>query len=182
MKRMNLRNTLGAVALIGGTMLAASAMAQPQGGYAMGPGMMGGYGQDQNYNNMGPGMMGAYGPGYGQGQGYGMGAGMAGGYGPGSDIHLSAEQRSKIAKIQDDARHKQWELMGKMQDEQAQMNEQYYSDTRDDAALSKNYRKISELRHQMFDLALRTQKQTDAVLTKEQRSQPRHGGYGMRWN
>jgi Spy/CpxP family protein refolding chaperone len=181
MKCMNLRKTLGAIALIGGTMLAASAMAQSQGGYGMGPGMMGGYGQDQNYN-MGPGMMGAYGPGYGRGQGYGMGAGMGRGYGPGSDIDLSAEQRSKIAKIQNDARHKQWELMGKMQDAQAQMNEQYYSDKRDDAALSKNYRKITELRHQMFDLSLSTRKQTDAVLTKEQRSQPTHRGYGMRWN
>jgi uncharacterized membrane protein len=42
MKRMNLRKTLGAAALIGGTIVAASALAQSQGGY--GSGMMGGYG------------------------------------------------------------------------------------------------------------------------------------------
>ena len=42
MKRMNLRRTLGAAALIGGTIVAASALAQSQGGY--GGGMMGGYG------------------------------------------------------------------------------------------------------------------------------------------
>jgi len=42
MKRMNLRRTLGAAALIGGTIVAASALAQSQGGY--GSGMMGGYG------------------------------------------------------------------------------------------------------------------------------------------
>lgn len=178
MKRMNLRKTFGAALLIGGTMFAASAMAQPQGGYGMGPGMMGGYGQGQGYN-MGPGMMGSYGPGYGQGQTYGMGPGMMGDYGPQSNLNLSVEQRGKIAKIQGDARHKQWELMGKMQEEQAQMNEQYYSDNRDDAAVSKNYRKVSELRHEMFDLSLSTQKQTDAVLTKEQRSKSRQGGYGM---
>jgi Spy/CpxP family protein refolding chaperone len=70
--------------------------------------------------------------------------------------------------------------MGKMQEEQARMNDQYYSDDRDDAALSKDYRKMSELRHQMFDLSLSTRKQTDAVLTKEQRSKPGRGGYGMR--
>jgi len=45
---MNLRKTLGAVALIGGTMIAASAMAdQPQGVYGHGYGMMGGYGPGQ---------------------------------------------------------------------------------------------------------------------------------------
>ena len=175
MKRINFRRTLGAAVLIGGSMIAASAMAdQAQGaysnGYNMGPGMMGGYGQAQGYG-MGPDMMGSYGSGYGQG--YGMGSGMMGGYGPGSNLNLSAEQRSKIRKIQDDARHKQWELMGKMQDEQAQMSEQYYANNRDDAALSKNYRKMSDLRHQMFDLSLSTQKQTDAVLTKEQHDKSR---------
>lgn len=79
---------------------------------------------------------------------------MMGGYDQVSDLKLTAEQRSKVAKIQDDVRRKHWELMGKMQDEQAQMNEQFYSDKRDDAALSKSYRKMSDLRHQMFDLSL----------------------------
>ena len=45
--------------------------------------------------------------------------------------------------------------MGKMQDERSQMNEQYNADPRDDAALSKSYRKMSELRQQMFDLPRR---------------------------
>ena len=136
-------------------------------GYGMGPGMMGpgwggGYG-------MGPGMMGSFGP------DYGMGSGTMFGYGTRSDLNLSAEQRSKIAKIQNDVRRKHWEIMGKMQDEQALMNEQYYSDQRDDAALSKSYRKMSELRQQMFDLSLSAQKQIDAVLTKEQRDKLRRG-------
>ncbi|MBE0614622.1 MAG: Spy/CpxP family protein refolding chaperone [Burkholderiales bacterium] len=187
MKRINFRKALGAVTLIGGTMMAASAMAdQPQGAY--GHGMMGGYGpgygQGQGYN-MGPGMMGGYGQGYGrnqgygQNQGYGMGPGMMGDYGPQANVNLSPEQRGKIAKIQEHARRKQWELMGKMQDEQAHMNEQYYSDDRDDDAVSKSYRRMSELRHQMFDLSLSTQKQTDAVLTKEQHGKSWRNGYGM---
>lgn len=179
MKRMNLRKTLGAVAVIGGTMMAASAMAdQPQGANGHGYGMMGGYGQGQGYN-MGPGMMGGHGQGYGQSQGYGMGPGMMGDYGPQSNVNLSPEQRGKIAKIQENARRKQWELMGKMQDEQAHMNEQYYSDDRDDEAVSKNYRRMSDLRHQMFDLSLSTRKQTDAVLTKEQHGKSWRNGYGM---
>jgi len=42
MKRMNLRKTLGAAVLIGGTMMAASAVAdQPQGAYGHGYGMWG---------------------------------------------------------------------------------------------------------------------------------------------
>ena len=168
MKPMNLRHTLSAAALIGATIVGTSALADPpQGGYGygMGPGMMGGYGSGYG---MGPGMMGGYGP------DYGMASGMMGGYGTGSDLNLTAEQRSKIVKIQDDVRRKHWELMGKMQDEQSQMNQQYYSDTRDDTALSKSYRKMSEFRQQMFDLSLSAQKQMDAVLTKEQRAKLKH--------
>ena len=168
---MNLRKTLGAAALVGATIVGASALADsPQGAY--GPGMMGGYG-------MGPGMMGSYGMGPGMMGGYGMGPGMMGGYGPGAELNLTAEQRSKIAKIQDDTRRKHWDLMGKMHDEQSQMREIYYSDKRDDAALSKSYRKMSDLRQQMFDLSLSAQKQTDAVLTTEQRDKLKRGGYGM---
>jgi len=46
MKRMNIRKTLNSVALLGGTIMAASALAQTQGGsgYGMGSGMMGVYG------------------------------------------------------------------------------------------------------------------------------------------
>ena len=46
MKRMNLRNALNAALLMGGPVVATSALAQSQGGYGMGWGMMGGYGAD----------------------------------------------------------------------------------------------------------------------------------------
>jgi len=154
---MNLRKTFGAAALIGATLVTANVMADPQQvpyyqGYGMGPGMMGGYG-------MGPGMMG----------GYGMGPGMMGGYDFGAALNLTAEQRSQITKIQDELRLKHWELMGKMQREQLQMKELYASDKRDDAALSNSFRKMSELRQEMFDQLLSAQTQVDALLTKEQR-------------
>lgn len=92
-----------------------------------------------------------------------------------ADLKLTAEQRGKIAKIQNDVRRKHLELMGKMQDEQAQMGEQYNSVQRDDAALSKSYRNMSELRHQMFDLSLSARKQNDAVPTRDQRDKVKHG-------
>jgi Spy/CpxP family protein refolding chaperone len=171
MKRKNLRTALSAAALIGATIMGTNALADPpQGGYGygMGPGMMGGYG-------MGPGMMGGYGMGPGMMGGYGMGSGMMGGYGTGSELNLSSEQRGKIGRIQDDVRRKHWALMGKMQDEQAQMYEQYNSDSRDDAAVSKSYRNMSELRHQMLELSLSAQKQIEGVLTKEQREKQKRG-------
>jgi Spy/CpxP family protein refolding chaperone len=167
MKHMNLRKALSFGILMGGAVIAAGANSNPPQGnfgpdYGMGPGMMGGYG-------MGRGMMG------GQGSGYGMGPGMMDGYASSADLNLTAEQRSKIAKIRNDVRRKHWDLMGKMQDEQAQMNEQYNNDQRDDAPLSKSYREMSELRQQMFDLSLSARRQIDAVLTQEQRDKLKRG-------
>jgi Spy/CpxP family protein refolding chaperone len=177
MKHMNLRKAVSTGILVGAAAVAASAVANPPQGnfgpdYGMGPGMMGGYG-------MGPGMMGGYGMGPGmmggQGPGYGMGPGMMDGYASRADLNLTAEQRSKIAKIRNDVRRKHWDLMGKMQDEQAQLNEQYNSDQRDDAPLSKSHRDMSELRQQMFDLSLSARRQIDAVLTQEQRDKLKRG-------
>ena len=172
MKHISLRSTLSAAILVGGAVIGASALADPeQGGYGygMGPGMMGG-GYGAGYG-MGPGMMGG-----GYGAGYGMGPGMmGGGYGSRADLNLTAEQRGKIAKIENDVRRKHWELMGKIQDEQSQMSERDLSDPSSDAALSKGYRNISELRHQMFDLSLSARRQIESVLTKEQREKLSHG-------
>jgi Spy/CpxP family protein refolding chaperone len=186
MKCMKLRMTLGAALLMGGAFAGGSALADPPQdtfghGYGMGGSMMGGYGMGgygMGYGRGGYGMgygMGADDMMHGQGRGYGMGSGTFGGYGSRADLHLTSEQRSKIAKIQDDVRRKHWDLMGKMQDERSQMNEQYDADTRDDAALSKSYRKMSELRQQMFDLSLAARKQIDTVLTAEQREKMKRG-------
>lgn len=71
---------------------------------------------------------------------------MMGDYGPQSNVNLSAEQSGKDTKIQEDARRKQWELMGKMEDEQVQMNNQYYSDNRDDDAPRLLRRQLSRYR------------------------------------
>jgi len=168
MTHFYLRKSLGATALLCAALLSTSALADrsPDSygpGYGMG-GMMDGYGSGHG--------MGGYGHGErmgGQRSDCGMGPGMMGGYGMRSDLNLSADQRSKIAKIQNDLRRQHWALMGKMLDEQAQMGEQYSSDNPDDAMLKKTYRNISDLRHQMFDLSLAARKQIEAVLTKEQR-------------
>ena len=166
MTHMILRKAFGAAALVGTALVTANVMASPPyyQGYGMGPGMMGGYG-------MGPGMMGGYGVGPGM-MGYGMGPGMMGpgmmrGYGMGPELNLTAEQSSQISKIQDELRQKHSELMGKMQSELLQMRELYASDNPDDAALSKIFRKMSDLRQEMFDQLLSARKQVNAVFTKE---------------
>jgi Spy/CpxP family protein refolding chaperone len=155
-------------------------------GYGMGPGMMGGYG---GYG-MGPGMMGGYG-GYGMGPGmmggsggYGMGPGMMWGYGPGGyggygyGVDLSAEQRAKIAEIQQGAFRKQWELMDKMHEEGGPMYQAFGSGAFDEKAARKAYQQMAEAQKEMFELSLETRKKIDAVLTPEQRQQMSRGWRG----
>lgn len=164
MTHIDLRKTLGATALICASLMSTNALAdRSQGAYGPGyghgmGGMMDGYGHGMAGQMMS-----------GQRSDCGMGPGMMGGYGMRSDLNLSTDQRSKIAKIQNDVRRQRWSMMDKMQDEQSQMHEQYYSDNPDDEMLKKSYRKMSDLRQQMFDLSLDTQRQIDGVLTKEQR-------------
>jgi Spy/CpxP family protein refolding chaperone len=138
-------------------------------GYGMGPGMMYGYG-GPGYG-MGPGMMYGYGPGYGMGPGMMYGYGRGYGAGTGAGLNLTDEQRTKIAKIQQDLRSKQWDLMGKMHDAYAQR-----ADATDDAAAGKADDQITQLQQQMVSNAAAARKQMDAVLTKEQREQLRRGG------
>jgi Spy/CpxP family protein refolding chaperone len=100
--------------------------------------------------------------GYGYGHGYGGGAGLS----------LSDEQRSKIDKIQQDLRSKQWDVMGKIREEYARRAE-----APDDAAASQADNQIAQLQQQMIGNANAARKEMDAVLTKEQRQQLRRGGY-----
>lgn len=133
-------------------------------GYGMGPGMMGGgYG-------MGPGMMGGgMGPGM---MGGGMGPGMmGGGYGMGLRglPDLTADQRAKIAKIRDETRKKNWELMGQMMDEQARLGDLYDAPKQDSDAITNSYKKISELQRRIYESAADAHKRMEAVLTQEQK-------------
>ncbi len=170
MKRNTIRNTLVAALLAGTTSVGTIALAQ---GYGSGWGMMRGYGPG-NYA-MGPWMMGGYGEGY-----YGMGPGMMWGYGAryGSAVNLSDEQRTKIDKIENDARTKQWDLMGKMHEEQSRLFTASNANKPDETAISKGYKKIADLRQQMYDTSRAAQKQVDTVLTKEQRDQLAGNDYG----
>jgi len=140
----------------------------------MGSGMMGGYGpQGMGPGMMGPGMMGQGMMGQGMmGQGM-MGGGMMGGY---PAVKLTDEQRSKISAIERETSRKQWELMGKMHEQQFHMHDLFESGKTDDAAARKAYDEMSAAHKQMFQNMLEGRKRIDAVLTDEQRQQLKRGG------
>lgn len=124
----------------------------------------------------GPGMMGGYG---GYGPGYGMGPGMmGGGYGYGYGPDLSAEQRARIAEIQQNAFRKQWELMDKMHEEGGPMYQAFGSGAFDEKAARKAFEQMAAAQKEMFELSLQTREKIDALLTPEQREQMSRGWRG----
>ncbi|BAU49713.1 hypothetical protein SVA_3165 [Sulfurifustis variabilis] len=128
----------------------------------MGPGMMGG---------MGPGM-GMMGPGMGMGM---MGGGMMGpggmGMGPLAMLDLTDDQRAKIAKIQDETRKRQWELSGKLLDEQARLRDLYLNEKPDPKQVGQVYGNVAKLNQQMAEISTEAHNRMFDVLTKEQRDQ-----------
>lgn len=125
------------------------------GGWGM-MGMMGGYG-------MGPGMMG--------------GMGMMGlGLGPIARLDLDDSQRAQVLKIDDDLRRKNWDVMGKMQDEMAKMRDAWWSGKRDRAAILAAYKRMSDLRLTMLENSLDARDRAEAQLTPQQRDQLRRFG------
>lgn len=163
----------------------------PGPGSGMGPGMMGGPspggpgGYGPGYG-MGPGMMGGYGPGGqgGYGPGYGMGPGMMGGgmMGPGMgralwSLDLNDNQRKEVLKVQDELRKKNWEVVGKMQDEMAKLRDAYWgSDKLNRTAISGAYKRLGELRQQRIENSLDAAERIEKVLSAEQREQIRRWG------
>jgi Spy/CpxP family protein refolding chaperone len=181
--------TFAAMTLMGSAIGIAVADQNPSDGTGIGPWMMGpgmmGPGM-MGPGMMGPGMMGPgmMGPGM-MGPGM-MGPGMMGmgqGMGPLWMLDLNVEQKNKIAKIQQEARKKQWDLMAKMDGEYVKLRELYFADKRDSAAIGSQYQKIYDLRRQMMELWVDTANHTEEVLTKEQKEKLRSFGPGwMMWD
>ena len=156
-----MKRTSIAIGLAAGLLVAGLAAAQT---YGMGPGMMGGHGY-----GMGPGFM--AGPG-----GYGMGPGMMGGGSRGgayAGLDLTAEQRQKIAEIEQATAKAQWQLMGTMHEQGYGMHENGAAGAFDEAAARKSFDAMTEARKAMFELQIDARKKIDAVLTPQQREQLR---------
>lgn len=164
----------------------AGMMRGPGGG--MGPGMMGG--------GMGPGMMGdgmmgggmmgggMMGPGRGGMMGGGgmmMGQGGMMGSGGGMralwQLDLSDAQRQQVLKLHDELRRRNWDLLGKQQDEQAKLRDAFLaSGSRDRTSIMAAYRRIADLRLQRIEHSLETAEKVEALLTPQQRDSLRRTG------
>ena len=162
-----MKRTTIAIGLAASLLVAGLAAAQP---YGMGPGMMGGYGYGPSAGyGMGPGMMAAPG-------GYGMGPGMMGGGFRGeayAGLDLTAEQRQKIAAIEQATAKAQWQLMGTMHEQSYVMHGNGGAGALDEAAARKSFDAMTEARKAMFELQIDARKKIDAVLTPQQREQLR---------
>lgn len=158
---------LTSLAAIGGAVLL-SACSQPH-GMAGGQGLQAGYGQGPMVTgpgwHMGPGMMGPGSAMMGPG---GAMMGPSGGIWGLERLDLSAQQRSQIARIQDDAMRQQQALMTQMQ---AQMG----PGTWDDKEQRRHYDAMSALHKQMFEIHLATRQRLLEVLTAAQREQLKPG-------
>ncbi len=121
-------------------------------------GMMGG--------GMGRGMM-------GDGMMGGMGMGMMGGMhgAPFDMLDLTTEQRTKINKIHDELRRKNWDALGKIQDEEAKLRDLYAVDKRDPKAIGAVYGSIYALKRQMIEAGIDAHNRMEALLTDAQRAQ-----------
>ncbi len=121
-------------------------------GYGIDPGMISSSALDPGIACSGPGMMGG---------GWGMG--------PWSRADLTAEQRTEINKIRDETRRKNWELMGRLMDEQAGLRDLYDAPKRDGDALSEAYRKVRGLKQQIYETSEDAYERIDAILTPKQK-------------
>ena len=128
-------------------------------------------GRDGPGDGMGPGMMGQ-----GDGPGWGMGPGMMGGFGPGIQAlpSLTADQRSRLAGIQQELAQRQWPLMQQMH----QLMWSRGGGSIDEQQERGNYDAAAKLHRQMFENSLQARRQMEAVLTAEQREQLRRAWSG----
>ena len=149
------------------------------GGPGYGPGTRSGYdnGYGRGYENgYGPGygMMPGYGPGMMQGYDPMHGPGMMPGYGPRMGDQdqryprdLTDEQRQRLQRIQREHQERNWELMDRMREEQRQLYRLEQDATPDWDEIEKSTRRMGELRQQMIERRLQTQRRMHEVLQEE---------------
>ncbi len=149
--------------MMGGGTTGRGASGSMMGGGTTGQGMMGG-------GMMGHGMMGS------AMMGRGMGAGALV-----DDLGLSDEQRSSVQRIHDEARLKQWDLMGRMMQEEIRLRDAFGGPGTDRAASEKAFKQMNAVREQMFVARLDAQEKLEAALTPEQRAKLRQRVRGGGW-
>jgi len=147
-----------------------------QGGYGMGPGMMGDTAPGQGWG-MGRfhGMMGPYGAGM-PGMGAGMGLDM-------TPPDLTSEQAQKIDQLQQEALARTRSLAQQLWAAHDTLNRLHMNEKRDWDAIRAASQKLFELQRQQLEAAIDLQQKIDGVLTDSQRRDMArfwrgHGGIG----
>ena len=145
-----------------------------QGGYGMGPGMMGGAAPGQGWG-MGRihGMIGPYGAGM-PGMGAGMGLGM-------TPADLTSEQAQKIDQLQQEARARTRSLAQQLWAAHDTLNGLHMTEKRDWDAIRAASHKLSDLQRQQLDAAIDLQQKIDGVLTDSQRRDMARSWRGHGW-
>lgn len=193
---------IGAMALA--TLAATSAYAQMGGGGMMGGlgsggGMMGGFGSGSgNSNGNGQGMFGGYGRDSRNDNGYGPGTNSGRrdaplapdanrseasgdrGLGPLDQLDLSRQQLGAVRVINDELRDRQSNLSRRLAAEQEKLRALYDAPERDRSKIEKEYRRIDQLRREMFESSVNAQDRIEAQLSVQQRQ--RLHRIAPRWN
>ncbi|HUX26403.1 MAG TPA: Spy/CpxP family protein refolding chaperone [Burkholderiales bacterium] len=150
------------------------------GGYAMGGGMMGGYGAGPGYN-MGPGMMGGYGPGYGMGP-----QAMFNAYSGNADEGLAALKSELGITAKQDAAWQAFTKNAKRQDENRQAWFAKMQQARSAGSAPELLAQQTEFMKQRqaeMEANVAALKNLYATLTPEQKTiaDQRFGGFGPEW-
>jgi Spy/CpxP family protein refolding chaperone len=82
-------------------------------------------------------------------------------------LGLTPPQEAQANKISDELRKKNWEVMGKMQDEAAKLRDLYASDKLDRGAISSTYKRLGELRQSRIENMLEAQEKIESLLTEQ---------------
>lgn len=151
------------------------------GGYAMGPGMMGGAASGQGWSmDMSYGVMGQYGMGMGAGMGFGMPGGGSAAM-PWQLSNLTPEQEQKISQLQRDSAERNRSLMQQRWEAQARLSDLYATGKRDWSAIRSASRTALDLQRQQLDAALDIQQKIDGLLTDSQRQDMARPWHGYGW-
>jgi Spy/CpxP family protein refolding chaperone len=90
------------------------------------------------------------------------------GFGAMQSLNLAPDQRSKLNKIQNEARKQQWALMGRVLDERAKLYDLYAADRPDPKKIGPVYGAIFDIRRQMIETQIDAMNRAKDILNKEQ--------------
>ena len=132
-------------------------------------------------HHMGPGMRHGNGPGPGYGAPrFGPRERMGDGRNAGRMLRrmarvlgLSEDQRTKVRRIMEDTRRKNWDVIGQLRSERFNLREMMRADKVDPDAAVEQKRKVDDLRRQLMRARLEARNQVLALLTPEQQEKAR---------